>query len=291
MVLPALIFEIPHQLFLWLMESSLNHAGLDAGRLLKPFPSYFQQAYEQIAPFSTDKSLPPLSTLFFPKIIYSLESLPVFLLLGIGLIFPFWLSFRKKIYGLFLSGLIVIPFILWTRVGYPGPRSFLPILFPLGLGAGLLLAQLTKFFRPRLAYAVVWVFLIAVFALQYPKTHLLIHGQSPWKKASLLLKTLGERACFAERGMSDYNRPILRFYAACGSDSLNPPLQAFLSDGTELTSEMNWPERSDLVDSFYFSSGLNQSMLMEESLEPEWIEKYRDGSIANTCNLRVFKPQ
>ncbi len=304
MPLPLLVFQVPYLIVSPFIMRAAGPGAIDSGDFLLQFPSYFRQIHKQIFFWEGDVERHPLSPLFLFRFLGRLESLPYLLLLAGGAVFIIVHLIKRDRRALFLFLWTVIPFGIWTYFGFPGPRSFLPMLPALCLGAGsLLAATLTRLPHAgknpltfRNAWSGVWgmaVLMVGLLGSQASTLLPILKSRSPWELAAVHMAEYQDRhpgTTLADADLGGYNRGIMRFYLGNRIDKSLSRGDLVLSDCTRF--DYRWylnlrlePALLNREPLLQIPDGLETGMIMLDAFYPEFCENHRQGAISHLVTV------
>ncbi len=301
MALPPLLLEGSFQI-VKALAGAFAGAGDSASGL--PVRTYFEQVHAQVFNIVEYEVRRSLSPLYFPATLLQLEGWPMAFTLLSGAAFLIYSAYKRNSAAVFLLLWMAIPYFLWNRFGYPGPRSYLPILPVLCLGAGALVGivlenlNAREDYSRRLVLASVFILLMTLAAFQVFRLSPLMTAVSPWKEVGVKISELRAnhgnlRVSDAE--FSDFNRPLLRFYLKEAVDRINPESELLIIDFSHYHRRWWKSHRFDEVEGKIiplFSSRRDpaQGMVMLDPFDPEFVGDYQSGKYRRGVDIYAPGP-
>jgi hypothetical protein len=286
MIIPLLLFEIPYRIVIPIAQNRVAESVYS--EKTQVFATYVEQIIFQLN-FNSNFAEVGSEPTFILEIIARLESLPFLVSLLIGLLFLIYRSWRKDQIALLLFLWALIPWAIWALFGFKGPRSYLPMLPPLLLGAGLFIDSMWTNFnnspRAQIQFLFVLVLFAAVLVLtQFNRLLPLMQARSAWKVAAEQIlryqETHGNRSV-ADAELSGYNQPIFRFYLQNIIDREKSTGDLLIIDGTSNRwIKEEYVELTTNCDAIIsVPNDLDSGMIMEEALYDPFPALYRSGKI------------
>lgn len=294
MCAPLVAFEIPYRIIMPLARSRVSQS--EFGDKAWVFRTYFEQLRFQLG-FNLqimDVGANPASIL---QILTRLESVPFLLLLLAGAIYLAWRAWQGDRPALLLLLWALIPYSIWSLFGVLAPRSFLPVLPPLVLGAGLLIERLWLGFprRPKLSWPMavtVGLFLGFTAIGQISRLVPLVESRSAWRSVAneiILYQDRNGESVIAYAELSSYAQPIYRYY-------LQQTVKRDLSEGdlflVDVTARLQPALRSKIINAesqckpaISIFDDLDVGMIMEDAFEPLMIARYRSGQLPHRIDV------
>jgi hypothetical protein len=157
---------------------------------------------------------------FILETLTELEGIPFLLCMLAGLVYLTGGAWRRDRFALLLLLWVLVPGVTWTVFGYPAPRSFLPLLPPLLLGAGLLMEWLCRWGQQKHKSlwpmaAIVCTALGFVLVSQFARLQPVIQAQSPWYAIAeqiIAYRDSNPESMVDDAELTLFTRPIYRYY-------------------------------------------------------------------------------